>query len=69
MRPFPLPQDFRTPSEELIAALARAADAAAHGDAEAARTLRLIFGPQPVIEIGTEPSPTRAGNVKPEKAV
>jgi hypothetical protein len=43
MRPL-VPSDLWTPSERLIHALGRAAYAAAHGDTDAVRTLRLIFG-------------------------
>jgi hypothetical protein len=61
--PLPLvPEDLHTPAEALIAALARCAHAAARGDAEAAQTLRLIFGDRVVAKIEAPES------IKPEKA-
>jgi hypothetical protein len=50
--PRPLvPDDLHTPSEQLIAALARCALAAARGDASASQTLILIFGDRVVAKI------------------
>jgi hypothetical protein len=50
--PRPLvPADLHSPSEALIAALARCALAAARGDAKAAQTLRLIFGDRTIATI------------------
>jgi hypothetical protein len=61
--PRPLvPSDLWSPSEALIHALARCALAAARGDAEAAQTLRLIFGDRVIAKIEAPES------IKREKA-
>jgi hypothetical protein len=46
-----VPQDAYSPSEQLVAALARAAHAAVGGDIEAAKTLKLIFGTSIAAEV------------------
>jgi hypothetical protein len=57
-----VPSDLHSPSEALIAALARCALAAARGDAASAQTIRLIFGDRVVATIEAPES------IKPEKA-
>jgi hypothetical protein len=68
-----VPSDLWTPSERLIHALGRAAYAAAHGDADAVRTLRPIFGTELLGPAGThtgiaKPRPPSEKQARPQNA-
>jgi hypothetical protein len=59
-----VPSDLWSPSEQLIHALSRAAYAAAHGDAEAVRTLRLLFGSELIRSANSHEQAAREGRSK-----